>query len=51
MKSVKYEGFYPCMNNHSIDHVKSFMNSRRNIFWCALLNFGEDGRKGKKNRE
>jgi hypothetical protein len=51
MESVKYEGVYPCMHNHSINHVKAFLTSRRKFFWCALLNLGADGRKGKKNRE
>jgi hypothetical protein len=47
MESVKYEGFYLCMHNHSINHVEEFLTSRRKIFWYALLDLGEDRRKGK----
>jgi hypothetical protein len=29
MESVKYEGVYPCKNDHSINHSKEFLNSRK----------------------
>jgi hypothetical protein len=51
MESVKYEGVYPCKHNHSINHSKAFLTSRRKIFWYALLNLGADGRKGKQKRD
>jgi hypothetical protein len=48
MESVTYDGAYPCMHNIRIIVVKSFLASRRKIFWCSLLNLRVEGRKGKK---
>jgi hypothetical protein len=51
MESVKYEGVYPCMHNHSINHSKIILDFKEKNFWYALLNLGADGRKGKKKRD
>jgi hypothetical protein len=45
---MESEGFYPCNHNHSINHSKAFLNSRKKKFWYVVLNLGAYGRKGKE---
>jgi hypothetical protein len=51
MESVKYEEVYPCKHNHSINHSKALLTSRRKKKLYALLNPEADGRKGKQKRD
>jgi hypothetical protein len=44
-------GFIPVSIIIRLIIVKSFLTSRRKIFWYALLNLGVDGRKGKQKRD
>jgi hypothetical protein len=47
-KVLSMRGFIPVCIIIRLIIVKAFLTSRRKFFWCALLNLGADGRKGKQ---
>jgi len=48
MESVKYEGVFPCMNNHLINHSESILGFKEKCFWAFSF---ESWSRGKKRKE